>query len=261
MTNQTNRKSFIIHKDSLVILDEMSNEQAGIFIKSIKFYQEKGCLPELDFGLKMAITPFINQFQRDEEIYKKTCEARREAGSLGGKQKVANASKSKQKVAKVADNDSKNKSESESKNENKNEIKNNSNVMENHNIENNFKGVEIEAVKNNFDEFWNFYTPVAGRDGSFTPKGNKSEALQVYNKAIQKFTHEKIMANLEFYLKDCQKNARFTKHACSWLRGALKDNFEFEVSLAIQPEKTQQKLTKDELQDKINEEFLKKYNN
>jgi hypothetical protein len=148
MTNQTNRKSFIIHKDSLVILDEMSNEQAGIFIKSIKFYQEKGCLPELDFGLKMAITPFINQFQRDEQIYKKTCEARREAGSLGGKQKVANASKSKQKVAKVADNDSKNKSESESKNENKNEIKNNSNLMENHNIENNFKGVEIEAVKN-----------------------------------------------------------------------------------------------------------------
>jgi len=130
MPNQNNRKSFIVHKDSLVILDEMSNEQAGIFIKSIKFYQEKGCLPELDFGLKMAITPFINQFQRDEEIYKKTCEARREAGSLGGKQKVANASKSYQKVAKVADNDSKNKSESESKNENRNEseseIKNNS---------------------------------------------------------------------------------------------------------------------------------------
>jgi len=126
MTNQNNRKSFIVHKDSLVILDEMSNEQAGIFIKSIKFYQEKGCLPELDFGLKMAITPFINQFQRDEEIYKKTCEARREAGSLGGKQKVANASKSYQKVAKVADNDSKSESESENKNENKSEIKNNS---------------------------------------------------------------------------------------------------------------------------------------
>jgi hypothetical protein len=125
MTNQNNRKSFIVHKDSLVILDEMSNEQAGIFIKSIKFYQEKGCLPELDFGLKMAITPFINQFQRDEEIYKKTCEARREAGSLGGKQKLANASKSYQKVAKVADNDSKSESESENKNENKSEIKNN----------------------------------------------------------------------------------------------------------------------------------------
>jgi flagellar biosynthesis GTPase FlhF len=129
MTNQNNRKSFIIHKDSLVILNEMSNEQAGIFIKAIKFYQEKGHLPNLDFGLKMAITPFINQFQRDEENYKNTCEARKLAGSKGGKQKVANASKSYQKVANVADNDSKN--ENESKNENKNEseseIKNNPN--------------------------------------------------------------------------------------------------------------------------------------
>jgi hypothetical protein len=118
MTNQNNRKSFIIHKDSLVILNEMSNEQAGIFIKAIKFYQEKGHLPDLDFGLKMAITPFINQFQRDEENYKNTCEARKLAGSKGGKQKVANASKCKQKVANLADSDSKNKSDSDSKSKN-----------------------------------------------------------------------------------------------------------------------------------------------
>jgi len=171
MTNQNNRKSFIVHKDSLVILDEMSNEQAGIFIKSIKFYQEKGCLPELDFGLKMAITPFINQFQRDEEIYKKTCEARREAGSLGGKQKVANASKSYQKVAKVADNDSKNKSESESKNENRNEseseIKNNPDKTKRF-IKPTIKEIKDYCLerKNNIDaeHFFNFYEARAWKD-------------------------------------------------------------------------------------------------
>ena len=120
MTNQTKRKSFIIHKDSLHILKDMTNEQAGIFIKAIDFYQQNNQLPELDFGLKMAIIPFINQFERDEENYKKTCEARREAGSIGGKQKVANASKCKQKVAKVADNknDNKNKNENDIKNDN-----------------------------------------------------------------------------------------------------------------------------------------------
>jgi hypothetical protein len=135
MTNQNNRKSFIIHKDSLVILNEMSNEQAGIFIKAIKFYQEKGHLPDLDFGLKMAITPFINQFQRDEELYKKTCEARKGAGSLGGKQKVANASKRKQKVANLADSESKNKSESESESESENNLDNNKIII---------KGKEID---------------------------------------------------------------------------------------------------------------------
>lgn len=124
MTTQTKRKSFIIHKDSLHILKDMTNEQAGIFIKAIDFYQQNNQLPELDFGLKMAIIPFINQFERDEENYKKTCEARREAGSTGGKQKVANASKCKQKVAKVADNknDNKNKSDSKSDSDNKNDL-------------------------------------------------------------------------------------------------------------------------------------------
>jgi hypothetical protein len=158
MTNQNNRKSFIVHKDSLVILDEMSNEQAGIFIKSIKFYQEKGCLPELDFGLKMAITPFINQFQRDEEIYKKTCEARREAGSLGGKQKLANASKSYQKVAKVADNDSK--SKNENKNESESEIKNNPDKNKRF-IKPNIQEIKDYCLerKNNVDvnKFFNYY--------------------------------------------------------------------------------------------------------
>ena len=119
MTNSTNKRpSFILHKDSLVILKEMTDEQAGIFVKAIQFYHENGKLPTLDFGLKMAITPFINQFQRDEENYSKTCEARALAGAKGAKQKLANASKCKQNLANLADNKNKN------KNENKNESKN-----------------------------------------------------------------------------------------------------------------------------------------
>ena len=98
------KKSFLLHIDSLIVLPEMSNEQAGIFIKAIYHYQMTGELIELDFGLKMAITPFINQFKRDNEMYEITVNKRRIAGAKGGKQKVANASKSKHKVAKVADN-------------------------------------------------------------------------------------------------------------------------------------------------------------
>lgn len=122
MTNQTNkRKSFILHKDSLDILDKLSNEQAGRLFKAIKSYQKNNEIPNLDLTLDLVFTPFLNQFIRDDEHYEETCKARRLAGSKGGKQKVANASKSKQKVANLADSDSK--SDSDSKKESKKESK------------------------------------------------------------------------------------------------------------------------------------------
>ena len=119
MTTQTQNKSFILHKDSLSVLNKLTDEQAGKLFKSIFIYQTENILPS-DGLTSIIFEPFLNQFKRDADNYKKTCEARKIAGSKGGKQKVANASKSKQKVANLADNDSKNKNES--KNESKNDL-------------------------------------------------------------------------------------------------------------------------------------------
>ncbi|MHC4718655.1 MAG: DUF6291 domain-containing protein [Planctomycetota bacterium] len=55
-----------------LILDEMDNVQAGKFIKAIFQYQITGQLPQLDFSLKMAVSPFINQFKRDEQKWVKS---------------------------------------------------------------------------------------------------------------------------------------------------------------------------------------------
>jgi hypothetical protein len=246
MTNQNKtRDSFIFYRSFFSATKHLNQVEKAQLFEAICSYALDGNLIELQ-GMSQGMFELIKpQLDANRKRFENGCVKKQK-----GSKKEA---KPKQKISKDEAN--------VNVNVNVNHNEECKSELINDNLNNNSKGVEIEAVKNNFDEFWSFYTPVCGRDGSFTPKGNKSEALQVYNKAIQKFTHEKIMANLEFYLKDCQKNARFTKHACSWLRGALKDNFEFEVSLAIQPEKTQQKLTKDELQDKINEEFLKKYNN
>ena len=113
----TKKKSFLLHIDSLDILDDLTNGQAGVLFKAIKAYQHDEDFP-LDSIVKVAFSPFKNQFLRDDEKYIKTCERRAIAGSKGGKQKVANASKSKQTVANVADTKNKNKNKTKNKSDN-----------------------------------------------------------------------------------------------------------------------------------------------
>lgn len=70
------RKSFVIHIDSLDILDDLTDEQAGQLFKAIKSHQlgEEVELPSL---IKIAFSPFKNQFARDDEKYEKLCEKNR----------------------------------------------------------------------------------------------------------------------------------------------------------------------------------------
>lgn len=80
------RTSFILHLDSLVILEEMTNEQKGILFDAIyKFNIGKDV--ELDFAMKMAFTPFKNQFIRDEDKYGSFVDKQKENGKKGGRPK------------------------------------------------------------------------------------------------------------------------------------------------------------------------------
>jgi len=79
-------KSFILHLDTLNILNEMTNEQAGTLFKAIYEYQ-KGSEPILDFAMKMAFMPFKNQFARDAEKYLRVCERNKNNGLKGGRPK------------------------------------------------------------------------------------------------------------------------------------------------------------------------------
>jgi hypothetical protein len=66
MRKTTTRKSFIIHKDSLDILKDLTDEQAGQLFKAINHYQNGNDF-ELSQILKIAFNPFKNQFVRDDE--------------------------------------------------------------------------------------------------------------------------------------------------------------------------------------------------
>lgn len=82
------RKSFILHIDSLSILEKMPDEVAGKFIKILHQYQKTGEVPEMDFALEMAVEPFLNQFKRDKEKYDKIVERNRINGLKGGRSKT-----------------------------------------------------------------------------------------------------------------------------------------------------------------------------
>lgn len=115
----TNKKSFIIHNDSLDILDELTDEQAGKLFKAISCYQKTGQISQDDQLVKIAIVPFINQFKRDEEKYLNIVErnkiniSKRWSKDTTGKTGIP-------KDTKNTDSDSKNDSDSKSKNDSKN---------------------------------------------------------------------------------------------------------------------------------------------
>lgn len=80
------KKSFILHIDTLNVLDELTDEQAGKLFKAIYLYQKNEKI-ELDFGLKMAFLPFKNQFLRDNTKYELVSERNRKNGVKGGRPK------------------------------------------------------------------------------------------------------------------------------------------------------------------------------
>jgi hypothetical protein len=102
------KTSFVLHFDSLAMLDELTDEQAGQLFRAMKTFQLTGEMPQ-EFWLRVALTPFINQWSRDNLKWSKIAEMRKELGKKGGeakrdkmKQLVAIGSDSKQELANVA---------------------------------------------------------------------------------------------------------------------------------------------------------------
>ena len=114
----TTKKSFILHLDSLDILDDLTDEQAG---KLLKYFRDFNLGKEIivDQELKLVFSFFKNQFVRDSEKYNQIVERNRSNGK-GKKKKKPTRSQSQQvdatrsqsnPVATYNDNESDNKNE------------------------------------------------------------------------------------------------------------------------------------------------------
>jgi hypothetical protein len=116
------KKSFMLHLDSLEILDELTNEQAGLLLKAFKDYHTDQEL-NLDPIIKMCFVPFRNQFIRDEDKYQKVVERNQNNGKKGGRPKEQDEPKLSQETQSVilkprkADNDNDNDNDSDKVND------------------------------------------------------------------------------------------------------------------------------------------------
>ena len=115
---------------------------------------------------------------------------------------------------------------------------------------------ELKETEKDFETFWNFYTPVCAKDGTYTNKGSKQKALISYKKARKKFEHDKIMTCLKLYLEDCQKRGGYTMHAVRWLNNAMEDDFEYEQVIPIQSQIKPTFLTKEQKDQEMYDNFL-----
>lgn len=92
---ENNRKSFLMFVDSLEVLPELSDEQAGRLFKAVRAYHligdpvcGVGAKDEYarimdDKTLRLVFAPFKVQFERNEEVYRQRCRKRSEAGRIG----------------------------------------------------------------------------------------------------------------------------------------------------------------------------------
>ena len=80
------KKSFLLYTDTLDILDEMSNEDAGLLFKAIAQYQ-RGEEPVIQESQRIIWVIFKNQFKRDSNKYSSFVEKQRSNGSKGGRPK------------------------------------------------------------------------------------------------------------------------------------------------------------------------------
>jgi len=78
------KKSFILYTDTLEVLDEMTDEEAGQLFRAIKEYQD-GNEPDMDRATRIAFSSFRKQFQRDEAKYEEVAQRNRENGQKGGR--------------------------------------------------------------------------------------------------------------------------------------------------------------------------------
>ena len=82
------RESFVLYTEYRTHLDMLTMEQRGVLLTAIMNYAAGAELPDFDGMTRMAFSFIRSKMDEDAEKYEKVCQARKEAGSKGGRPKA-----------------------------------------------------------------------------------------------------------------------------------------------------------------------------
>lgn len=190
------RKSFLLHFDSLGILDQLTIEQCGkLFIACRDFNLGKEI--ELDSTLELVFFTFKNQFKRDKKKYKKIVDRNKSNGSKGGR--PVNPSKPKKPTGLIENPSKPKKADSGSVNGSVN-VNDNKTIM----------------LNDGFEYFW----------GNYPRKINKKKAKQLFMNITKKLSFDKstelvdlISADSSSRYKDTEE--KYIPHPTTYLNSEL----------------------------------------
>ena len=87
------KKTFIMNREWVTMINRMTDEQAGKLLKAIYHFQTTGEEQEVkDLRVELALEYMIPTFEENESAWLSKSEQNRENGSKGGRPKKANAS-------------------------------------------------------------------------------------------------------------------------------------------------------------------------
>ena len=173
-----NKKSFLLHIDSLDVLDDLTNGQAGVLFKAIKAYQKNEVF-DLDSVVKVAFSPFKNQFERDNEKYEKLCEKNRLIAEKRHSTKSTTGTSGNQALPKRTKSTD---SDSDSDSDNDNNIK------------------HLSVVTDGFNHWWNLYPS--------TRRVNKKGCLVKFKSKCKNLSDDKIIDLVNLISDDIDKKLK-----------------------------------------------------
>jgi hypothetical protein len=204
------RKSFILHLDSLEVLDDLSIEQKASLFDAIRDYN-LGKEVKLSGLMKAVFTPFKNQFNRDNDKYESIVERNSINGSKGGRPKKSKQNpKNPMGYLETQQNPTKPK-KADNKNDNDND---NENKNDNDNLNDNKSDIPIYKIKiedatpENYNEYQRiaikFFWLFANYEKNKTFKDDisvvaKKAKLEAWTKEVKSLMENKGYTAKDFY--------------------------------------------------------------